>query len=217
MTCIAKLNGDPVNVVDPSGLFATTISLGIGNTISGILANARISVNLHFVAKASVGLLTAGLAGSSTHNILHNIAKYPAAKKQLELERTKTKARVVRKSKGRKILYHYTNRAAALAISAFGEMYTTPPYKGALGTSTPKPAGIYTSDIPPWNTQYTQKQLSALFYGGNQNKNVSWFVAIDGISFQPVYATPGEWYQPGLYPGSVSVDVITIGPNLMLP
>jgi hypothetical protein len=29
------------------------------------------------------------------------------------------------------------------------------------------PSGAYGTDLPPWDTRYTQQELSALFYGGN--------------------------------------------------
>lgn len=64
----------------------------------------------------------------------------------------------------------------------------------------------------------TQADLSALFYGGNRHKDVSWFVAVDGSLFSPVYGAAREYvYHGSADIGRVSLDVITIGPNLMLP
>jgi hypothetical protein len=39
------------------------------------------------------------------------------------------------------------------------------------------PSGAYGTDLPPWDTRYTQQELSALFYGGNPNRNMRFFVA----------------------------------------
>lgn len=87
-------------------------------------------------------------------------------------------------------------------------------YSGRLGNGIPKPPGAYATDIEPWNVGYTQKQLSALFYGGNVARDVSWFVALDGEEFIPVPGTARERYKPG---PSIGVNVVTHGPNIMLP
>ncbi|MEW8194251.1 MAG: hypothetical protein AB2793_11115, partial [Candidatus Thiodiazotropha sp.] len=76
--------------------------------------------------------------------------------------------------------------------------------------------GFYGTSIAPWSVQYTQEELSALFYGGNRHRDVSWFVAFDGESFIKYPGNSHEYYRPSLT-GEVDLDVITIGPNLMLP
>ena len=64
----------------------------------------------------------------------------------------------------------------------------------------------------------TQADLSATFYGDNRNRDVSWFVAVDATTFSPVYGTTREYVSHGSTSiGFVNIDVVTIGPNLMLP
>jgi hypothetical protein len=63
-----------------------------------------------------------------------------------------------------------------------------------------------------------QSQLSALFYGGNEGKDVTNFVAIKKNDFLQLNL-PGvsnQFYRPAFPGASVPVDVIASGPNLML-
>ena len=78
-------------------------------------------------------------------------------------------------------LYHYTNQTAAMEIFATQEMTCSKKYGGNLGgPGSYFPAGAYATDIEPWNPIMTNKDLANLFYGGNLNRDLRWFVALDG-------------------------------------
>ena len=66
----------------------------------------------------------------------------------------------------------------------------------------------------------SQRWMSALFYGGNTRRPVSWFVALEKEAFIPLLY-PGVdnfYYKPAPYPEyPVLVHPIAHGPNLMLP
>lgn len=66
---------------------------------------------------------------------------------------------------------------------------------------------------------YTQRSLSALFYGGNEARDVSWFVEVARGGFTelkyPGFASQWIYYAPPLFP--VKVKVRRIGVNKMAP
>lgn len=132
----------------------------------------------------------------------------------IEQVRAREKERVERRRRKRKVVFHYTNLAAALAISASASGKVTDAYRGSLANHT-RPPGFYATALPPWVGTTSQKQLSELFYGGNQGRDLSWFVAVEGSEFIAPYGAPSELYKPGKQGGFVKLEVITIGPNLM--
>jgi hypothetical protein len=82
------------------------------------------------------------------------------------------------------------------------------------------PAGAYATDIKPTDVGYTQSALSALFYGGDIGRDVSYFVEIKRREFTPLLypGFPHQFisYAPfGGFP--VPVKVRKIGPNEMAP
>jgi hypothetical protein len=114
-----------------------------------------------------------------------------------------------------KILYHYTSMASAVQILADGVILASA--KKRFGGYS-FPPGAYATDIKPWNLFYTQRQLSALFYGGNENRDVSCFVAIEQRDFigpLPFPEFPNQYYRPAPEGFPVPVEVVGIGPNLM--
>jgi hypothetical protein len=81
------------------------------------------------------------------------------------------------------------------------------------------PSGAYATDIRPTDPGYTQRLLSALFYGGNESEDVSSFVEFERNDFtQLLYpGFPHQWirYAPPLFP--VPVRVRRVGINQMAP
>jgi len=109
-------------------------------------------------------------------------------------------------------VYHYTDQAGAEGIYATRKAFVTPKYRGPTFTYPP---GFYGSIIPPIPGPYTQKQLSARFYGGNEKKDVSWFVEFsteDDPFIEPGSIDyPDFRYIPGPPGGEVAVHPLLIG------
>ena len=202
-------NADPVNGTDPSG-FTTMMSISAGGSGFGILSTMALP-SYSAIGKVAAGLVGAGLGYGVSEELKDFIARNaPAMHRILEQKRVREEERVEHRSRGRRVLYHYSSRFAVLSIGMFGVADSSPGYGSG------RPAGFYATDIAPWEIQYTQEELSALFYGGNRHRDVSWFLAVDGSSFLPHGGSLYEYYSPS-NTGEVNLDVITIGPNLMLP
>ena len=206
-------HNDPANLTDPSGEFVGNIQ---ALQMQASLSTFAVTGGAGAITRVSVSLLVAGFITFSTGDQLKDMIASPAAQKILELdrkklqERVKEEVRVGHRRRGRRVLYHYTGRAGAMAIGTFGVGLSS------AGFGRGRPPGFYAANIPPWSTQYTQESLSALFFGGNINRDVSWFVAIDGTSFIKFPGNTYEYYRPSST-GETDLDVITIGPNLMSP
>ena len=113
-------------------------------------------------------------------------------------------------------LFHYTDSASAFEIKEAGSI-TASPAKRFGGFTFP--SGAYATDIKPTDTGYTQRTLSVLFYGGNESRDVSWYVEIEksGFSLLQYPGFPHQWiyYAPEGTP--VPVNVMHVGPNSMAP
>jgi len=202
---------DPVNHIDPSGHFFGLSSVGATNSIRGALSSIAIASFSRALGQVSVGLVGAGLGFGISENLKDFIAaNAPAMNEILEEKRTFARDAVEEKARGRKVLYHYSSRAKVLSIAATGVGFSS------AGYGPGRPPGFYASSITPWSIQYTQRDLSALFYGGNTKEDVSWFVAIDGESYLQYKGNSSEHFMPS-NTGYTDLDVITVGPNLMLP
>lgn len=116
-------------------------------------------------------------------------------------------------------LFHYTTRAAAIAIQVCQCLKTTV-FRGATSDGLPRPRGGYATSIPPWSASATQATIAQTYYGGSTDRvgRLGWYVALDGSDFFP-YGAPGEYVKPVKFPLQplVSIRTITIGPNPMKP
>ena len=207
-------NADPANGTDPSG-YMTMTEISMVNRISPMaLANST-----RAVGNVGVGLIVAGLGYGLNEDLKEFIThNSPSLSLMLENKRANLQSAIARSENTGPTLYHYTGRVSALSIFGSGTAFVTPSFRGLGTNGNTRPSGFYATDIAPWEVNYTQTELSALFYGGNRNKDVSWFVALDGTLFSPVNGASREYVSYGSQIiGEVSIDPVSVGPNLMLP
>ncbi|MCD6258512.1 MAG: hypothetical protein J7J31_02800 [Helicobacteraceae bacterium] len=187
----------------------TTSSIGLLSStiaISNIAGRNTINTGLFKIfLSGGIGLFATATVGTYINQA---IAQNPSLAFELQREREKVREEVDSRRRDKKVLYHYSDRIAAQNIMATSMMRVTPQH------SSGAPRGAYAADIKPWDMSYTQKELSALFYGGNINRDVSWFVAVNKDPFIHRYGT--REYYIGSPDNIVPVDVVTIGKNLML-
>jgi len=209
-------NADPVRYTDPSG------NMGVG--ISGQMATLRIMGSFSsMVVGSSLSRVGAGLVGAGLGFAIADdnpLAQFFSAKviyKDLAQARARSEARVKARAKGRRLLYHYTDRAGSIGISACQCMLPTS-FKGATVDGLPRPTGAYATSIPPWSASATQSTISKSFYGGTDARvgRLGWFIAIDGSDFFP-YGQPAEYVKSVKFPMQpvVPINIITVGPNPM--
>lgn len=202
-------NADPVNTIDPGGNFGMTMvmpSMSIGLNLSAVAGYGGILTSMG--ARLLLAYGVGALSGSSS--ILINSRSKNQARDKL-----KEKVESVVRSKGknnRDSLYHYTDRTAAMEIFATQEMYCSSKYNGHL-TSRVFPAGVYATDIEPWDPLVSLKDFGEMFFGGSQMRDLSWFVALNGEEFYPL---SGHQFVRQCSAGStLPVSIYYFGPNLM--
>ncbi len=211
----AYSGNSPVNFSDPSGYLlinqaVTTAGLGI------LAAGARISFARFLASRVALPLLAAGatfLSGSTKETETQRILRDPVALEELRRKKRELAKTVTNEANGAALLFHYGDRYRALSVYAEKVIPASAGY--APGG---RPPGAYATSIPPWFPQddFTQRKLSATFYGGDPNRDVSWFVA---IKKQPPFRSSGalfEFVAPAPVGTSVSVVPVFWGPNLML-
>jgi hypothetical protein len=140
---------------------------------------------------------------------------------ELERMRTAQKRRIEEEANSRcpggQLLFYYRDRATIMAAAASGLL------RASAGAPPDFPAGGYGSDIPPWDTAYTQSQLAYGFYGpaaATDAKGVGHFVAFcaeEGWQPLPKTFTPGitHWNKPAPAASGVNINVLGTGVNLM--
>lgn len=204
-------NIDPANATDPSGYFAGTFSV---SNVMAVLSTISVPTYVTAIGSVGAGLVGAGFGLASDKEGEFIGINSPAVNRALDKKRETVQEEIEKSSSGN-ILYHYTNRVAASLIYATKTGFVTEPFRGLGTNGNTRPAGFYATDIAPWEVEYTQAELSALFYGGNRNKDVSHFVAVDGSYFDTVYGAPREYVLYGPSGGDVVVDPLAFGANLM--
>jgi RHS repeat-associated protein len=214
---------NPLNRIDPSGLLSgglTGLSVGIaGRGIATTGSSITITVARTTLARTGLRLLLArGVAvGTAGAVLLAQVAGVPSVESGLDRARTRLRLEIDSRKRRKRtdVVFHYTNQESAVGIARDGFMYASKKFKGTYSY----PTGAYASDIAPWDSLWTQRQLSALFYA-SPKEDVSWFVALKKEAFIPI-TYPGVshfFYKPAPHPGfPVPVFPITHGPNLMLP
>jgi hypothetical protein len=203
---------DPANLKDPSG----HMSVGTlqAPSVAATLSTAAINTGFNALTRFSVRLLlTVGTAALTGSSVVSNERHKDKARDEL---RDLVMALALARNKSR-TLYHYTDRVAAQQIMATQELKCTPNYRGGLGGGITYPAGAYATDIAPWNPFTTQRILGNLFFGGNQNRDLTWFAAIDGEEFNPVFGSSNQWVRQCVPGEFVPAEVFYIGPSLLDP
>jgi len=215
----AYAENDPVMNSDPSGYLVDTNGTYLAvPALAALEATATVTAQAALRTVVTRALLTLGtaLVTATAGVVADKLLPQPKLDpKALVDARVALQTKVDEKRRNKSAVFHYTDFEAAREIATYGVMYTSAPYSGRLGDGFYKPAGAYATDIGPWDPFYTQSELSALFFGGNRNRDVSWFVALDAEMFIRLPQSPREFYMPGVYPGEVDVDVFFMGPNLM--
>ena len=208
-------DGNPTNKRDPSGLMSTGEFGAAMATIMLLSAIAipNLSSQLSKFFSQLIGTLGTSSIGSMSTTKSMTIGKEQARKDQQALVASQAKA----KERAGAILFHYTSYGNARLIQAEQKMYCGAGYKGLLRGEITYPSGAYATDIQPWDANFKQSDLANLFYGGNLNKDLTWWVAIDGLEFYPLYGAPHQYIRPCMEGDFIDVDAFMIGPNLMDP
>jgi hypothetical protein len=131
-------------------------------------------------------------------------------------QQQKTQIESEAEDRSTRILFHYTSAAAAQQIVQDQAIIASESKRFGGFTF---PSGAYATDVSPWSTSHTQRQLSALFYGGSEGEDMSWCVLVEEGGFRPLNypGYPNQFvYQ---WPPGEKAPVTIIGavPNLMNP
>ena len=113
------------------------------------------------------------------------------------------------------IVYHYSSKEGVKAVYEEHEAIVTGLFRGP---NFAYPPGFYGSILPP-EGPITQPELSAHFFGGNRNRDMSWWVSFSTLldPFIETYSpsSPDFRYYPGPPGGRVSVHPLAMGQNKM--
>ena len=213
------VNADPVNNIDPSGM--QLLDLAFGSAAYGYaFAQAAISA-VAILGRIALILLLAGALTYTAVQVGHYIQASQAARQELANARTRVQERVEEESKKCKSgpLFHYTDAVSAKLIASTSMMMASAKYIAAGFAFLP---GVYATGVPPWTPDVRQSALRDLFYGAKAGtQDVSWYVAICGDGFFPIIGAPApygsQYYRPAPVGALVPVEVLSVGPNLMLP
>jgi RHS repeat-associated protein len=205
---------DPINQLDASG-FASTAEFSLG--ANRLIAQTEVALfALSWAILCQINAVSSVLERGGADAV---VGCQAIRTRDRERDKDRVIPRVIpkpRETGDEEVLYHYTSQTAAVGIQQSQFIIATSTYRGRTYTF---PSGAYASDIEPTDTQFTQRQLSALFYGGNENKDVSWYVKIKKNDFIPIRYPGIEhfFYRPARAGDYVPVDVEEIGLNLMSP
>jgi len=217
------VHSDPVNGVDPSGFQEGVASLSVASLAGSfidLIGTFGVRIALQQLGKMAVRLLIRGALVVAGTWVAHSIYSSAVAQQELAQARDTTRVRIEEliKKFPAKLLFHYTSAANAYSILESGVIIASE--KKFFGGYT-FPPGAYATDVPPWSASFTQRALSAYFYGGNEGKDVSHYVAIaalpDFLGPLPFPGLGNQYYRPALPGFPVPVAVLEVGPNLMLP
>ena len=192
--------GNPVNKIDPNGhmYIAWEAQAGLNRLTLSSMSALRAMVIAGLIVCALNFAVTAGLndldlpTGASTPCDAPRGPRDPS-------------------------LYHYTSLIDAAIIGATGVIFASEAKKFGGFTF---PVGAYATDITPTDSSYTQRSLSALFYGGNENRDVSGYVEIARRDFSQLQypGFPHQWIRYAPFAGfPVRVKVRNVGINKMAP
>ena len=229
----AYAEANPTLYTDPSGYFVSSVGISFSTALSGGLRGAKGGITSSQAMTASAVMaqvqrklvayaviMAAGAAATGVASYLDLIEWVDYEDKALVAAAVRKKVEERRRSSGNQILFHYGDYARVIGIvnsRSIGAAADFSVFSRAINERITFPSGAYGTDLPPWDTRYTQQELSALFYGGNPNRNMRFFVAFEAPDFsrlnRPGYPHQFVKYAPA---GSrVPVKLVTAGPNLM--
>jgi RHS repeat-associated protein len=201
-------NADPVMGRDPSGHFslieeeAVVEDVGVEAEIATPEIRGTISPLAKIVIGAKFAEATAGIL-----KLVYSSPSLQRARDDLKLAiQTESRDPILYFYGSKEKIFSYAFRSAIRASSRFPR-----DRKSALTF----PSGAYATDIAPFETEFTQRQLSAEFYNGDETQDVSWFIAFKQGAFRRYYkhqfihnAPEGTW---------IPIEIVLVGPNLMSP
>ena len=213
----AYVDNDPSSLIDPSGhegIVGLMNAQGGGQIIRGITSIVASQTARRFAVTL---LLAVGTAALGNYVLSMN-------ERELEQSRKNQMAEVLALAAiaQRNLLFHYTNKVAAVEILTCKCMWATKPYSGHLfgGDGIVRESGAYATDIPPWFPNMTQSELLRVMYLKPR--------PTDLVDTAVVIRNNGDWsrigkdpfrefYKPGVPGADVEIDAVTAVPNLMLP
>lgn len=193
-------------------VLSVSISPAFGNGIRTSAASSTFTTATRFAVRLLLAVGTAAISGSSS-----TVANNPKSKEKArsELEDIVRAIAIARTKNMDDTLYHYTSQVNARKILATKSMRCTGMYRGHLGGGVTHPAGVYATDIAPWDPFTTDRMLRNFHFGGNMNYDLTWFVAVNGEEFNHVYGAPHEYVRQCPHNEFVPVEVYHAGPSLL--
>jgi len=206
-------DSDAVNRLDPSGNMSILAVSGgaFGNSLRVGSASVTLNTFTRFSVRLLLAVGTTMIGGSTVNN---EKVKERARSELFDAVRAIAIARARNMDD---TLFHYTSAPKARQILAEQSLRCTGRYRGHLGGGVTHPAGAYATDIAPWNPFTTDRMLRAFHFGGNMNFDLTWFVAVNGEEFSPVYGAPHEYVRQCPHGEYVPVEVYYAGPSLLDP
>jgi choice-of-anchor C domain-containing protein len=208
-------NDNPVNNIDPTGFFATSISeISLVLARLSELAAMTTTTFVQTVAAARVGLFAAGLLTAGVAITLTVDAALLNAQWEEQNKRIAAAASAVAASCGIP-LFHYTSPSRQLDIISSGQIISSPSFVDY--TNFAHPPGVYATTIPPVGP-FTQQDLRNLYKWGDTSWDVSRFVMMCQ-NVDPFWPTgyPMEWVRSAPPGVGVPVTIVFSGINLMPP
>jgi RHS repeat-associated protein len=205
---------DPVGKADPTGKLNVDLGSALAGLLGGSTLRATSVVNYSATMRAVSALLVTAMVGTPLLTL--DPTTLPQGAKATA--RIRLKSRIQERAKGREpVLFHYTDELSAIEIARSGVIIASERF--VQDVQYTMPSGAFATDIPPYSPTMTQRQLSALFFAGNEEMDVSSCVAFVGPDFVPLtYAPyPNQWFRPAPAGTPVSITVLGHGPNLMAP
>jgi fibro-slime domain-containing protein/RHS repeat-associated protein len=215
------VHADPLNNTDPTGHFAMAMEAEATMSTMGVLYAMGGLIMLGLLATVYTQLYQSGAVSTVQIPTLETtLTSTKAGTEAIARERVKAQEETEQEKRRRgcrgNLLYHYTDKFAALAIFATQTLFVTPPFTDPGGTFLP--SGGYATDIAPWSPM-TQRELAALIYFSPRRQaraDVSWFVALCNDTNPPFVplSAPGQWVRrsPG---GIVDVNAVIALKNPM--
>lgn len=213
-------NSSPIHGMDPSGNDFT-----LSSSMAGISGAGILSAMAHITFQAVLIKLTFDIAKTG----IQSLSDYTTAERRrlndpINMRRAREEQELLRQqwapfyidaeSKGQRLLFHYSKKSAVMGIYADQALRTTRGYSSPSNRAS----GGYATDIAPWDLSYTQYRLAKeIYWSGTRqvDADVTHFVTIRTKSDFEQIEGAHEWVKQGPFPGTVDVDAVGWGINMM--